>query len=516
MSPLSSLSSLQLDGDKAQLSEIKLTATERRIRELLVEFSAVMDQVNPADPKLVLRFTGGWVRDKLLGLESNDIDVAINHMTGAEFADALNVYIIENSQRLGIKAHHIHKIEKNPEKSKHLETATTKIFDQDVDFVNLRSEEYTEDSRIPVTQFGTPEQDAFRRDATLNSLFYNLQSQQVEDLTHAGIQDLKNKILRTPLPALRTFQDDPLRVLRLIRFSSRFNFDIAPDAQTAMADSSICEALATKISRERVGIEIEKTFRGPNPELALQWIGKFNLEGAIFHLPARFYPEGLQTPSSNLVRSTKVWKETLEQPEIKHDLFNDVLADTYSWRNLWFLCVLNRWGGVMALTEKKKPYSAVSQIIKEGLKLPGNEGDSIAKITQVEQLVAETVKRNSQQPLSRKDIGLILRVCGQNWKLAILFSLLKEICNNDINSVLPRYREFLKAITDMNLCDIWSIRPLVAGNVFAKEFNLRPGPWLAPLLEKIVEWQLNNPGCTTQECITYVRENKDKLISVQR
>jgi tRNA nucleotidyltransferase (CCA-adding enzyme) len=69
--------------------------------------------------------------------------------------------------------------------------------------------------------FGTATEDAYRRDFTINAMFYNIITEQVEDLTAKGLDDLKNGIIRTPLPALQTFKDDPLRLLRAIRFAGR-------------------------------------------------------------------------------------------------------------------------------------------------------------------------------------------------------------------------------------------------------------------------------------------------------
>jgi tRNA nucleotidyltransferase (CCA-adding enzyme) len=92
-----------------------------------------------------------------------------------------------------------------------------------IDLVNLRSEEYAADSRVPVIEIGTPEQDAMRRDLTVNALFYNINTGQIEDLTGKGISDLQARICRTPLDPLQTFMDDPLRVLRAVRFARRFD-----------------------------------------------------------------------------------------------------------------------------------------------------------------------------------------------------------------------------------------------------------------------------------------------------
>lgn len=84
-----------------------------------------------------------------------------------------------------------------------------------VDLVNLRSEEYAHNSRIPTMTFGTPEQDALRRDFTINSLFYNINEGLVEDLTGRGIADMKQGIIRTPLPPRETFLDGMYGSIRL-------------------------------------------------------------------------------------------------------------------------------------------------------------------------------------------------------------------------------------------------------------------------------------------------------------
>lgn len=102
-------------------------------------------------------------------------------------------------------------IQSNPDQSKHLETARMKLHDMWIDLVNLRSETYAEGSRIPKMEFGTPEQDALRRDFTINSLFYNLNERAVEDLTGRGLQDLRAGVMRTPLPPNETFMDGTWR-----------------------------------------------------------------------------------------------------------------------------------------------------------------------------------------------------------------------------------------------------------------------------------------------------------------
>jgi tRNA nucleotidyltransferase/poly(A) polymerase len=245
---------------------IELTPREAQLKELLLDAANYVNISQPAAEPVVLRWAGGWVRDKLLGIESHDIDTAINVMTGEAFASKIcelceTPEAVEKHRITGADIGNLHKIAKNPDKSKHLETTTIKLFGFDVDFVNLRKETYTDDSRNPQMEFGTAEEDALRRDATVNALFYNLHTSKVEDFT-SGLGDMKSKLIRTPLEPFQTFMDDPLRVLRLVRFASRLGFTIDPTSEKVMGNVKVLEALKLKISRERVGVEIEKMLKG--------------------------------------------------------------------------------------------------------------------------------------------------------------------------------------------------------------------------------------------------------------
>ena len=243
---------------------ISLNEQESKLRELLLQTAEYVGQTQSSNAP-ELRFTGGWVRDKLLGSTSHDIDISINNMTGFRFANLIKEYLERGEGHVRYEPNilgGLAKIDANPEKSKHLETVTTHIFGLDIDLVNLRKETYSETSRNPTMEFGTPEEDAMRRDATVNALFYNLSSATVEDFTGRGLQDMELKVIRTPLPALQTFKDDPLRVLRAVRFASRLGYDIDANDKKAMRDETIKEALRVKISRERIGIEITKMLKG--------------------------------------------------------------------------------------------------------------------------------------------------------------------------------------------------------------------------------------------------------------
>ncbi|KAK9834819.1 hypothetical protein WJX81_001018 [Elliptochloris bilobata] len=208
--------------------EVQLTEQEKEL------FTVLKAVVAHSSPTTVLRCAGGWVRDKLLGKDSHDIDIALSDKKGAEFAEDINAYLASQAQT----ALKVAVILSNPDQSKHLETARMKLAGLEIDLVNLRSESYA-DSRIPTMEVGTPKEDALRRDFTINSLFYRIDSGEVEDFTERGLADLAAQVIRTPLPAAETFTDDPLRVLRAVRFGARFGFSLDAGIEEAASSARI-------------------------------------------------------------------------------------------------------------------------------------------------------------------------------------------------------------------------------------------------------------------------------------
>lgn len=136
--------------------------------------------------------------------------------------------------------------------------------------------------------------DAERRDLTINSLFYNIGTGQVEDYV-GGLQDLQTLTLRTPLDPTQTFLDDPLRMLRVLRFHSRYEgSQIAPETVAGMSDPQVHEAYRTKVSPERAGPEIMKMFNGATPEASLRILYETGMYSALLNMPEF---EGLSEPT---------------------------------------------------------------------------------------------------------------------------------------------------------------------------------------------------------------------------
>lgn len=277
---------------------IQLTPQEKGIFDFLLEVNAAMGLGT------TFRAAGGWTRDKILGVPSDDIDIALDNLTGSQFEAKVSEYSNRYATQTG-KPHpalgKTYTIKANPEKSKLLETVAIQINGLKVDFVNLREEHYDPTSRIPVMQMATgpdaAKKDAQRRDLTINSLFYNVNTSQVEDYV-GGLQDLQTMTLRTPLDPIQTFKDDPLRMLRVLRFYSKYpSAKIDPSIVAAMQNPQVQNMYSDtstaydpvkknyKVSPERAWPELRKIMEGKRPGAAVRILFKTGLYKAVFNTP---------------------------------------------------------------------------------------------------------------------------------------------------------------------------------------------------------------------------------------
>ena len=264
----------------------KLLATEEFQRRGSTKVSGGVERLTskfkePSSGRLGTKVIGGSSSLSLVDPKDApvDIDIALDDMLGKEFADHLNDWLTDKGeQKISVGV-----VLQNPEKSKHLETATMKVGKFWIDFVNLRAEEYAEDSRIPdLMRIGTAEEDAFRRDLTINSLFYNINTKKVEDFTGMGFEHLRQGLVATPLPALTTLLDDPLRVLRSVRFAARLRFTMDDSLKSAAMNESVRIALAQKVARERIGSEVDLMMRSQDPVGAMRLLINLNLAKTVF------------------------------------------------------------------------------------------------------------------------------------------------------------------------------------------------------------------------------------------
>ena len=207
---------------------------------------------------------GGYVRDQLLNRETKDIDiVAIG--SGIDFAKKT-----------------AKKLKSSPIKVfKSFGTAMIIVDDIEVQFVGARKESYRSNSRNPKVETGTFEEDQKRRDFTINALAISLNSKDYGQLIDPfnGLNDLKNKILKTPLDPNLTFSDDPLRMMRAIRFSSQLDFKI--EKETLNAISKNADRIKI-VAQERITEELNKIILSKRPSSGFKLLEETGLLKIIF------------------------------------------------------------------------------------------------------------------------------------------------------------------------------------------------------------------------------------------
>jgi poly(A) polymerase len=251
---------------------------------------ALRDATRGTDYEGHLYLVGGFVRDQVMGLPSDkdDIDIVLE---GDSLALAEFLYAQGTAQ---------HK----PVVYPRFGTAMIVVQGRDVELVTARIESYAPDSRKPETvQPGTLLDDARRRDFTINTLLQNLHTEEITDPLGQAFADIEAKIIRTPADPLLTFQDDPLRMLRAVRFAARFGFAIHPLTWKAMRQSA--ERLKI-ISAERIRDEFCKTLMTSHAAQGMELLKDSGLL-------AQFAPELLEMVgvTQNEFHAYPVWDHTL-------------------------------------------------------------------------------------------------------------------------------------------------------------------------------------------------------------
>ncbi|MBK6838731.1 MAG: HD domain-containing protein [Bacteroidetes bacterium] len=226
-------------------------------------FAILAEEASALEAKAFV--VGGYVRDIFLKRESKDIDVVVLG-SGIDLAKAV-------AKRLGDKVHVNY--------FKNFGTAMIRFEDLEIEFVGARKESYRRDSRKPIVETGSLEDDQKRRDFTINAMAIQLTESNFGELIDPfnGVQDLHDHIIRTPLDPNLTFSDDPLRMMRGIRFASQFNFTINERELQAIQDNK--ERIKI-VSVERITEELNKIILSPKPSKGFEILFNTGLLELIF------------------------------------------------------------------------------------------------------------------------------------------------------------------------------------------------------------------------------------------
>lgn len=268
--------------------------------------SKIADQLN--QPVFVI---GGFVRDQILKRETKDIDI-VTLGSGIDLAKKISKELDSSPVKI----------------FKNFGTAMILVDDIEIQFVGARKESYKSDSRNPIVENGTIEEDQNRRDFTVNALAISLNKSSFGEFIDPfnGLIDLKNKVLKTPLDPDITFSDDPLRMMRAIRFCSQLDFKIE-DITLAAINKNIDRIKI--VAQERITEEINKIILSNQPSVGFKLLEKTGLLKIIF-------------PEFQLLKGVDIKDGKGHKDNFYHTLqvLDNILP--YSKENLWL-----RWSALL-------------------------------------------------------------------------------------------------------------------------------------------------------------------------
>ena len=443
---------------------IELTADELKQRFSDKIFGLISEVAD--DLGLECYVVGGYVRDLFLERPSKDIDVVVVG-SGIRMAEALG-------NRLGRGAH--------LSVFRNFGTAQVKFHDREVEFVGARKESYSHDSRKPVVEDGTLEDDQNRRDFTINALAVCLNRARYGELVDpfGGLDDLKERTIRTPLDPDITFSDDPLRMMRCIRFATQLKFYIDDDTFEALHRNR--ERIGI-VSNERIADELNKIILSPMPSRGFVDLERSGLLELIF--PELAALQGVETRNGRSHKDN--FYHTLE-------VLDNISRVT---DNLWLRWaallhdigkpVTKRWDCRVGWTFHNHNYIGEKMIptLFRRMKLPMNE-----KMKYVQKLVG----------LHMRPIVMADDVVTDSAVRRLLFEAgddiedLMTLCEADITSknserkkrFLDNFQLVRQKLKDLEERDrIRNFQPPVSGEEIMRAFNLPPCPQIGILKSSI-------------------------------
>ena len=442
---------------------MKINLTQNKNFKLFKIISKVAQENNQT-----VYIVGGYVRDLLMQRKApTDIDF-VTEQSGIELAKAVG-------KELGDLKVSVFKT---------YGTAMIKYQDLDLEFVGARKESYSEDSRKPAVETGTLEDDQKRRDFTVNALAISLNAENFGELIDPfnGREDMQNKILRTPLEPAQTYSDDPLRMMRAIRFASVLHFEIEKNSLEAIKQ----EAERIKIvSMERIMVEFNKIMLSEKPSVGLKLMEETTLLEKI--IPELTALRGIEEVEGQ-THKDNFW-HTLE-------VVDNISKNTY---NLWL-----RWAALLHDIGKAPTKKFVEKI---GWTFHGHEflGSKMVKnlFTRLKLPLGTDMKyvqkmvKLSSRPIALIDDGTsdsalrrLLFDAGED--LEDLFTLCKADITTKNASKQEKFKKnfeyVAKKIKEVEEKDhVRNFQPPISGEEIMEMFQLKPGREIGILKEKVKE-----------------------------
>ena len=432
---------------------------------------------------------GGCVRDALLDEPIKDIDIVVSMKNGG----------IMLANLLAAKEK-CYKLDSNPVIYPKYGTAKVTLYndedlkDLDIEFVQTRKEQYHEDSRNPEQVFGTVEEDAKRRDLTINSLYYNVSDEKLYDF-NMGIDDLVNQVIKTPTDPDITFNDDPLRILRVIRFSCRYGWGIEKNTWLGMVKNAHRIKI---ISQERITDEVSKIITSPNPSVGIR---KMLFCGLLNKVMPDIYDLTNAYESRNPMLTS-----------FDHTMM--VLDKVQPYIETRLAALFHDVGRIASETNRgisQDLFSAdVAVCDLKLMKFPNAIADSVENSIKYHRFFRNYA--DGTVPPDKK-IRKFINLCGDNIGNVVDLMNANNLCQT-YDKKKRQALDILNRIEELDeLEEAKNVKLPIDGHDIMMKFNLKAGPHIGKLMDCLKEAYFDNPKITKEECFKLIEE-KIKVLAV--
>lgn len=406
------------------------------------------------DPKV--RICGGWVRDFLLGITSTDIDITYDGVSSEEFINAVQSF---------------------PEFKK---VYVIKKRTSDVYRIKLKNEMLVDACVLrtfynKVQDKPTEIDDAKCRDLTINALFLNVDTLEIEDYV-GGLNDLKKRILRTPSIAKLTFEDDPLRIIRIFRFRSKYNFEVDPGIVNEA--QNFTDIIIKNVPRERIVPEIVKMMNDIYVVEALRLVNQLKYFKVLFDYTG-FFKIDEENICENLIKTvTALNKDKITGNERDMCIYVTVLLPGYNYD-----------GGDKYLSDYKQNLVKILRL--------SNKLTSMI----LNQLNGYYYLRNNVKDFRncRVYVGKLITKIKGDWEFFKYYMF-----SDDDKSYFEKLKKY---ISDENLSIYADYKPLVGVEVLKDKLKIKDNQ-IKSELDKLMCWEIEHPnGKNIEEYFKFRREN---------
>lgn len=336
---------------------------------------------------------------------------------------------------------------------------------------------------------------------------------------------------------VQTFLDDPLRVLRTIRFATRFNFEIVDEIHQAILSeetgTKIKNALAVKVTFERIGREVDQMLEGSNPELSIKYLYDYHIFSHVLKFPKEC------AELQDVQKVDELTYGTLKICEILGRLFKSIKSNSgflsIHWpkeeelneiqRNTFYSGILvpfRSYEYTIKKGQKPKTESVVAYVMYESLKQP-NKAKNFA-VNCLANLDSFLSLANKEE-FDSIEVGTLVKTLGEQLEPTFLLAIATEYFSEHLNGTsedidivvldeyCAKYERFYQKMKEHKIDKAHHIVPLMNGKDVMKLYDIKGGEILKKLLDEVFKWQLQYPEGTKEELEKFMLENKEEFLN---